>query len=200
MKRITILTIIAFALWFVMFSPYTAELLPFWYVMLASQAILFGLCFRHVQWIKPSLNDVILGCVSAVGLWGIFWIGNYFSTRWFDFAVSNIQSIYNIKSGFNPVFLSLILACWIGPSEEIFWRGFLQEKLSGKFGKNIGFVFSALLYAAVHIASMNFMLIMAALVCGLFWGLMYRYTNRIWMVIISHALWDCAVFLWFPIS
>ncbi|MDR2906796.1 MAG: CPBP family intramembrane metalloprotease [Bacteroidales bacterium] len=192
--------IVAAALWAFMFSSKTADIVPFWYAMLGATGILILLSFRHIKWEKPLPKDVCLGIVSAIVLWGIFWVGNYFSTRWFGFAAQNIQSIYNIKSDFNPLFLSLILLFWIGPAEEIFWRGFLQRQWSEKLGANLGFVLTAVLYAGVHIVSLNFMLVMAALVCGIFWGLIYKYTNRLWPVIISHALWDCAVFLWFPIS
>jgi len=44
------------------------------------------------------------------------------------------------------------------------------------------------------------MLIMAAAVAGFIWGLGYRlFPERLGALIISHALWDCAVFIWFPI-
>ena len=37
-------------------------------------------------------------------------------------------------------------------------------------------------------------------VAGAVWGLMYRlFPERFAAIIISHALWDAAVFVWFPI-
>jgi membrane protease YdiL (CAAX protease family) len=52
----------------------------------------------------------------------------------------------------------------------------------------------------VHLAKFNFMLIMAAAVAGFIWGLAYRFfPERLGALIISHALWDCAVFIWLPI-
>jgi membrane protease YdiL (CAAX protease family) len=44
------------------------------------------------------------------------------------------------------------------------------------------------------------MLIMAALVCGAFWGLLYMLNKNLLTVLVSHALWDVAVFILFPIS
>jgi membrane protease YdiL (CAAX protease family) len=50
------------------------------------------------------------------------------------------------------------------------------------------------------VSKFNFMLIMAAAVAGFIWGLAYRFfPERLGAIIISHALWDCAVFIWFPI-
>ena len=44
------------------------------------------------------------------------------------------------------------------------------------------------------------MLVMAALVAGVVWGGLYRlYPRRMWAIIVSHAVWDVAVFVWFPI-
>ena len=68
-----------------------------------------------------------------------------------------------------------------------------------RFGEPRGWLFAALIYAAVHIWSFNFMLVMAALVCGIFWGLMYRYNKNLVPLVISHAVWDVAVFIVLPI-
>jgi membrane protease YdiL (CAAX protease family) len=88
----------------------------------------------------------------------------------------------------------------IGPAEEIFWRGYIQKNLAAKWNPNVGFVVTALVYALVHAGSMNFMLTMAALVAGVAWGALYRFfPERFPAIILSHALWDVAVFIWFPI-
>jgi membrane protease YdiL (CAAX protease family) len=44
------------------------------------------------------------------------------------------------------------------------------------------------------------MLIGAAAVCGLFWGLLYQWRKNIFTVIVSHAVWDVVVMVLFPIS
>jgi len=210
MKKTFIALVIAFVLWFLMFSPWMATwmaknasdfIIPFWYKMLISAAILFALSVNRVKWQVPSVNDVFLGIGSAVVLWGLFWLGHYFFTKWFNSAEWYIRSIYKLQAdgGFKMLHLSLIIGLCIAPVEEIFWRGFIQHQWSNSLGKTFGCILVSMLYAAVHIPSWNFILVMAALVCGLFWGLMYRYTYRIWPVIISHALWDCAIFTWFPI-
>ena len=69
-----------------------------------------------------------------------------------------------------------------------------------RWGANAGFAVSTLLYALVHAGSCNFMLVMAALVAGLVWSALYRFFPRHFAaIILSHALWDVAVFIWFPI-
>jgi membrane protease YdiL (CAAX protease family) len=88
----------------------------------------------------------------------------------------------------------------IGPAEEIFWRAYLQKNLSSRWNPNIGFVVTTILYSIVHLSKFNFMLIMAAMVAGFVCGLAYRlFPEKLGAIILSHALWDCAVFIWFPI-
>ena len=79
-------------------------------------------------------------------------------------------------------------------------NGFVQQKFTERWGGNIAFVATTAVYALVHAGSCNFMLTMAALVAGFVWGLLYRlFPQRFLAIIISHALWDVAVFIWFPI-
>ena len=51
-----------------------------------------------------------------------------------------------------------------------------------------------------YLASGNIMLLLAAGVCGLFWGFLYLRTGSILLNVISHTVWDVAIFLIFPVS
>ena len=118
----------------------------------------------------------------------------------FDFARPQVDSIYGMKEGESPWLLAALLLLLIGPAEEIFWRGYVQRTLSKRWNPNVGFVVATLIYALVHAGSCNFMLVMAALVVGAAWGALYRFfPNRFAAVILSHAVWDVAVFIFFPI-
>lgn len=195
---------IAAVLWTIMFSPWTAPYVNFWIMMTCSGATLtLYTCWARPGWwkeIRLDLENILLGIGLAAILWGIFWLGEFLSTWMFDFARPQVDSIYGMKEGENPVVLTMLMLFIIGPAEEIFWRGCLQNRLSARWNPNLGFVLTTLAYALVHLAKFNFMLIMAALVAGLFWGLAYRFfPQKLGAIILSHALWDCAVFIWFPI-
>lgn len=195
---------IAAVLWTVMFSPWTAPHINFWVMMTCSGVTLT----LYSTWASPGwwkdirigLSDILLGAGLAALMWGVFWLGEFFSTLLFDFARPQVDAIYGIKEGESPLVLTLLMLFIIGPAEEIFWRGYIQKGLSSRWNPNIGFVVTTLVYSLVHLAKFNFMLIMAAAVAGLIWGLAYRmFPERLGAIIISHALWDCAVFIWFPI-
>jgi membrane protease YdiL (CAAX protease family) len=150
--------------------------------------------------VNLDMTNVIMGVVLAAALWGVFWLGEFFSTMLFDFARPQVDMIYGMKEGENPWVLTALMLFIIGPAEEIFWRAYLQKNLSSRWNPNIGFVVTTILYSIVHLSKFNFMLIMAAMVAGFVWGLAYRlFPEKLGAIILSHALWDCAVFIWFPI-
>ena len=204
LKKPAVGVLLAAVLWTIMFSPWTAPHVNFWVMMTCSGAALtiFTTWARPGWWkeVRLKFSDVVLGITLAAALWSVFWLGEFFSTLLFDFARGQVDSIYGMKEGENPLVLTLLMLLIIGPAEEIFWRGFIQNRFSARWNPNTGFIVTTLVYSLVHLSKFNFMLIMAAMVAGLVWGLAYRFfPERLGAIIISHALWDCAVFIWFPI-
>lgn len=196
--------LIAAILWTVMFSPWTAPHINFWAVMTCSAAILtiYSSITDRELWkgLYFKFPDILIGIGLAALLWGIFWVGDKLSSLMFGFARGQVDMIYGMKDGKNPVVLTLLMLFLIGPAEEIFWRGYIQKNLSKKWNPNTGFIVTTLAYGLVHLSKFNFMLVMAALVAGFIWGLAYRmFPEKLGAIIISHAVWDCAVFIWFPI-
>ena len=187
-----------------MFSPWTAPHVNFWVMMTCSGLVLTTLStWAQRDWwkgVRLDWTNIALGIALAAVLWGVFWIGDKLSSLMFDFARPQVNLIYGMKEGENPWVLTFLMLFIIGPAEEIFWRGFIQNSFSNRWNPNVGFIVTTLVYSLVHLSKFNFMLIMAALVAGLVWGLAYRFfPEKLGAIIISHALWDCAVFIWFPI-
>jgi membrane protease YdiL (CAAX protease family) len=203
MKRVIFAVIVAAAFWFVMFSPWTRDHVNFWVIMACAGVTLilmsafWGRDFKNQ--FSFSMKDILIGVGSAVVLYGVFYLGDFFSKLLFDFAQDQVANIYLLKEGENEWHLALLLILLIGPAEEIFWRGYVQRMLEPKYGVWAALVITVLVYTLVHIWSFNFMLIMSALVCGAFWGLLYTYKKNLTTLIISHALWDVSVFVLFPI-
>lgn len=204
MKQLSLTVLLAFVLWTIMFSPWTAPYVNFWWMMTASAVTLSALS----TWLNPGwhkqvrfdLTNILLGIGIAIALWCVFWIGDKASSWLFDFARPQVDTIYGMKEGESPWLLTALMLFLIGPAEEIYWRGYVQRRLSAHWNPNAGFVVTTLIYALVHAGSFNFMLTMAALVAGVAWGALYRFfPQRMGAIILSHALWDVAVFIWFPI-
>lgn len=193
----------AAVLWFLMFSVWTKHLFNFWIGIAVSASILTLMAIvlkreilKQFQWTWKAVG---LGLFAAGALWVVFYLGEFFSSLFFGFAREQVDSIYALKEGQNKLWIALGLLFVMGPAEEIFWRGFVQQNFINRYGEWKGLALATLLYALVHVWSFNFMLLMSALVCGIFWGLMYRYNKNLVPLVVSHAVWDFAVFILFPI-
>ena len=202
-KKLVILVLLAAVLWFLMFSIWTKHLFNFWIGIAISATILMVVAIilrkeilKQFQWTWKAIG---FGLLAAVALWVIFYVGEYLSGLLLGFAREQVDGIYSLKEGQNKLLVALGLLFIMGPAEEIFWRGFVQHSLIEKYGEWKAFIFATIVYSLVHIWSFNFMLVMAALVCGIFWGLMYRYNKNLVPLVISHAVWDVAVFIVLPI-
>ena len=146
------------------------------------------------------LKKIGLGILSAGLLYAVFFIGNEVSREIFPFAGTEIGQVYSFKQNASALRIILLMIFIIGPGEEFFWRGYLQRHWQNRFGKIKGFVIAAVLYALVHAASGNIMLVLSAGVCGLFWGFLYLRTRSILMICVSHTLWDLMIFVFFTLG
>jgi hypothetical protein len=141
-----------------------------------------------------------LGLLSAGVLYGVFLAGNLIARRLWPDAGGHIDRVYTVAGGTDPRIILLWIALVIGPAEEILWRGVIQDSTGRSLGRWTGLAVSALLYALAHATSGNPMLVLAAGVCGLFWGLCYLWKQSIVLNVVSHVAWDLAVFLWIPFA
>ena len=207
-SKLVLSLLVAALLWFIMFSPWTSPHINFWLCMTASAIVLtcFAFAFGGSKSIGTESDlsgaktaTVLMGILIAASLWGVFWIGDKLSQLLFSFSRAQVNLIYNIKGNVSPTLLALLLLFVIGPAEEIFWRGYVQRTLSKYRSPFVAFLLTTACYTAVHLPSGNFMLIMAALVCGIVWGGLYwLMPQNLKAIIISHALWDAAAFVWLP--
>ncbi len=204
MKAVIFLIILATLLWFLIFSPWTFGKFNFWAGMVPATGILAlsGLYLdrknlKEIYSFKSSY--ILIGVGSAVVLYLIFLAGNAISKLLFNFAQSQVSNIYLSRQQASPALIAVLLLGWIGPADEIFWRGFVQRRMSDRLGKWSGYLLASLFYAGIHVWAFNFMLFGAALVCGLFWGYLFLHYRSVWPGLISHALWDATVFVLLPI-
>lgn len=149
-------------------------------------------------WQRPAIHfrwsSVGLGILSAAALYFLFYVGNALAPFVVSGAPAQVSSIYGLGSetGRMPIFFLLFLVT--GPGEEIFWRGFLQSRIMAGIGDVPGYLLTTAVYASVHIFSLNFVLFMAALLAGAFWGGLYLWRRDLTLLIVSHSLWSAVIF------
>ncbi len=192
--------VIATGFWFELFRWRLAN---FWLSMAVFTALLSAYSF----WRKPQIffqkisikKTFIIAFVSAALLYFLFWIGSWV-TSFLPFQAEQIQAVYSNKQEASFGIILLLMILFIGPGEEIFWRGFVQSTLEDWLGNTGGWLLASALYAAIHILTGNVMLVGAAATAGLFWGWLYVRYRNIYVNILSHILWDVSIFLIWPIQ
>jgi uncharacterized protein len=151
--------------------------------------------------VKQRGSKILLGLLSALLLYLLFFAGNALCRSMLPLAAaSQISQVYALKTQLPAWQIALLLIFVIGPGEEIFWRGFVLHNFRAAHSPILSLAAASAIYAAVHIASGNWLLIMAAAICGLFWGGLYLWRGSLLLNIVSHIVWDVAVFLILPLQ
>jgi membrane protease YdiL (CAAX protease family) len=202
---------VAAIFWFFLFSPWpdlaaTIHHHYFWPAMTTATVVLsvISIVAQRGEWKRllafswryvgvGVAHATVLYVLSRIGVVVIVWLlGPWASTQ--------LHAIYQTREQAPAALIAVLLLFLIGPSEEIFWRGFLQDRFMKKFGARNGFLLAAALYMGVHIWAMNPLLLLAALVLGAHWGFLFRRFGSIVPGLISHALWDTTIFVLLPIQ
>jgi len=196
-KNVVVSVSLAFALWYIVFL--TNILSSFWYrvtvasIILALYAGIFGSGVAGGDH-DISVSEVLRGVISGGFLYASFFVGyNVFRSS----LESGARSVYLFRAD-SPLYVAGLLLIITSFCEEFFWRRYLQTVLVENHG-GIGFTLSVLLYAFIHLPTGNLALVFAALIAGLFWGLLYDYTKSFWVVVFSHIVWTELIFMLLPL-
>ena len=170
----------------------------FWSRMTATGLVLGGLALIA----NPSLRrtrigprEVVLGLASAATLYGTFKVGDRFARKFVPGGDAQIRDIYTLRDLAPRTETAARLVAIIGPAEELFWRGLVQEALMRRYGRWTGAAMAAVAYSAIHVTTGNFTLMGAAGVAGAHWCILYAAGVPIGALIVSHCAWDVWIFL-----
>ena len=136
-----------------------------------------------------------LGLASAATLYGTFRIGDAFARRFVPGGDAQIRDIYTLRTLRPRPEIAARLATIIGPAEELFWRGLVQQSLMDRAGRWRGAALAAMAYGGVHIVTGNFTLFGAAGIAGAHWCLLYAAGVPLGALVVSHVTWDVWIFL-----
>jgi membrane protease YdiL (CAAX protease family) len=173
----------------------------FWQQMTRTGLLLGGLALATEPELRRTRirpGDIAAGLASAGVLYVIFQIGDRLTRLILPQGGAEIEAIYSLKKLRPRPELMARLGCIIGPAEELFWRGFVQERLMHHFGRLKGTILGATAYGGAHLVSGNLTLIGAASIAGAFWGGLFGLGMPLGALIVSHIVWDIVIFLIAP--
>jgi hypothetical protein len=148
--------------------------------------------------IRIGPREIVVGLGSAGVLYGTFLAGDRFARRFVPGGAADIRDIYALRSLRPRPEIAARLAAIIGPAEELFWRGLVQESLMRRYGRWSGALMATFAYGAVHVVTGNFTLLGAASVAGAHWCALYAAGVPLGALVVSHVTWDVWIFLLQP--
>ena len=170
----------------------------FWSRMTATGIVLGGLALvanPRLRRTRIGALEVAIGLASAAALYGTFKLGDRFARRFVPGGDAQIRDIYSLRELAPRQETAVRLVMIIGPAEELFWRGLVQEALMRRYGRWTGAAMAAVAYSAVHVTTGNFTLMGAAGIAGAHWCALYAAGVPIGALIVSHCAWDVWIFL-----
>ena len=170
----------------------------FWARMTATGLMLGGLALLanpRLRRTRVGPGELTLGLASAAALYGTFKLGDRFARRFVPGGEDQIRDIYALRELAPRGETAARLVAIIGPAEELFWRGLVQEALMRRYGRWTGAAVAAVAYSAVHVTTGNFTLMGAAGVAGIHWCALYAAGVPIGALVVSHCAWDVWIFL-----
>ena len=149
----------------------------------------------------PKPQTIALGLASAAGLYLLFAVGNQAILALHPFGIGTEaeRSIYGlIASSGNSRLVQVLVLAFDSVGFESYFRGTLQKRLTQRLGVGAALAVAAV-DASIHLASFNLLWVATTFVADLVWGLTYYRTRDLSSSMLSHFVWDVAIFIVAPI-
>lgn len=196
-KRLSVGVASSFILWYFVFL--SSFLGNFWYRVTLASIFLTVYGWVHIGFNglgRISVAEVTKGIISGVFLYALFVLGfNLFRS----FVQGGAEDVYLFRVGVNLVQPALLLLV-TSFCEEFFWRMYVQTGLKTELGWVKGVALTAIMYGGIHVPTLNWPLVMAALIAGAFWGILFEYSGSFWLVVFSHIVWTELIFVFLPLG
>lgn len=132
------------------------------------------------------------GISTAVLIFVIFFIVNIFIALFFNLDSENLSNVEDLEALFSPVSLFILVATQ-PIAEEIFFRGFLLDKIDSYAGQNIAIVSTAILFGLAHASYGKLYPIILPMIMGILLGYIVVRTKNLTTAIIAHVCFNVGV-------
>ncbi|WP_216829491.1 CPBP family intramembrane glutamic endopeptidase [Alkalihalobacterium elongatum] len=185
---------------FLLWLSFAWQPLPFWVLFPFALLILIGIAilFVPIKLQPVSFSDYLLGLGTGFGLYILFALGKNL-IEWLNLPF--IEQLHSLYALVQPVewWHYLMLFLIVIPGEELFWRGFVFQKVNEYVSPILAIIISSVLYASAHIYAGTFLLLVAALIAGPVWAYLYYRTQNINIAILSHSIFNLFLLVLLPL-
>lgn len=175
---------------------YAASVLP----PVTILTLVIALLIIVALWARPTVfhSQLRIGRLIPLSILAaiFFFLCYYFTTwllhRYFPYALQKWEVVISLRERYGLLSAAILFGA-VAVGEELFWRGYIQEFLARRFGRDHAIFAAALLFAGIHIPANAPVLFLVAFLAAVYWGWLYARTKTIWLTIIAHALWAISV-------
>lgn len=188
---------IAFALYYLAFQDTEV----FWYMYTFSLLVLmsFSMLFTKIFDEMATWKSLIYGLGFGTLIYGVI-AGSYEVIRLSPFHIEDSVSGFLSTFAPNSVWHILLLMFVIVPGEEIFWRGYVQQKMKKYVSASGAVLISSMLFGLAIGLSGFVPGILAAVAAGIILGFLYEWKKSMPLLIITHLVMIVLLFLVKPLS
>jgi len=158
---------------------------------------IYGISLSEIGWKKPEFKKIAGSAAILTGfvfLWGI--IISLYKTGNLDFYDIRLNKNW-ADLGNTSVYIFLFTVVVNSPTEEIFYRGFLQTALEKKLSSTYAIPITAFLFSFTHVWGAKASL--QRFISGIIYGLLKKWGNSLWNPISAH-LCKNAIASWLSIK
>lgn len=195
--RWTVLLVIVYLLLFLTFS---FEVI-FWYMYTFTMLLFMALSFvlGKMEDDVQTWEYLIFGIGYGTLTYGLIATAYRFFSIFTDQAAVSVERFLS-DYGPTTVWHYLLLMLIIAPGEELFWRGFIQQKLKRYMSPFFAVLVASLLFGLSMAFSGFWLGVLAAITSGLLWGLLYEWKKSMPLIIIAHITMTILLFLVLPLN
>ncbi len=172
----------------IVFVIFLFILVPVIWYTLVNQFSFKEMFYRLRLQVKGIDKAILWGIVTATAAY-VVTIGITLSLQFFGVNVEDAGNIKDLELYFSIPSI-LLLSTFQPIAEEIFFRGFLLEKLSARYGNTVSIVVTSMFFGLAHLLQGN---VIPAILTGMI-GILLAYvvvkTNNLYSAIIAHMLFN----------
>lgn len=174
-----------------------------WITIAISAGLAIALAASRGRPVRPlsraAVRDVVLGLVFGALMSAATILIVPITVSWIPGLDLQIGQLYaDLQDPPGPIrAIPILLAAVV--AEELVWRGVLVRRMRARSPTTI-ILIASLAYAIPQVFSGSWVLVALALVCGLVWTAQRVIAGSLILPLITHVVWDLAIFIAWPLA